>query len=1123
MSKPHGLIRRRRNVFKSLTPRALLLPASVGISLIGASNAGAQTIITTNRTSTYAISGSESSVTVASGITISTIVNAAIKAQASVPAGVEVINHGTLLTGPSGEVDTGVIELTNRGMVTNTGLINGTDGYGIILSGADSVVNNTGTIVGGNGGVSIVGGTVTNGSVTERGALIQGGGDNGIGSMAAGPVTVTNHGTILSYGADGIYLHGGGSVTNYGYIWSDHVAGVGMGANGTITNYGTIQADHNGAAVAFAAAGGTLKLGTGSSVIGSLIGGGNGVLVLEGSGSLGAPASGFATLTVQGTEWTLLGSVAATNTEVQTGMLRLNGGSQLTSAIQVDSGATVIGMGNAVVGSVTLQNGGTVLPGTESTLGNLTITGNYVQQAGGKLVINTTPSGASRLAATGTATLNGVLYVNSLAGDYARSTSYNILSAAGGISGTFSSVLESDPSLVPTLTYDTALNRVILTLANTAVWTTGDNNVTLNGNVSANQDGLTGNDILNVIGTSSVTANLANIDTFNIGDLANTVSQVSLDAGTQTVGSTHILSNGTLILNGGQFTTDSLDLAGGTLTGNVNTTLAAPVTLMADSQIGATDGHTLTLSGDISGVGNLSKTGAGMVILNGVNSYTGGTAVNAGTLEVGDADHQGARIQGLVQVASAGTLRGHGTVAGNVINEGIVWPGGSIGTLTIDGDYMQSSNGTLMVDISPDSASQLKVTGTAALGGKLSLLYGPGTYHAASYRLVDAGAITGKFSSIAGNTPAGFVQTVTTSAKTVDLGLAEPGTEQSTDPGTDPGTGEPGASDPGTGTSPGGVTTVAPTNASIFGAIGSSALRDGQRNIDILLNRLARPCAAAGEQDCAQPANQAWVRASSDNTHQHGNNDAPGNTDQRYGFLVGADHNVGPWTLGLAAGYSHADVKEGDATGKIDTLRLAAYGSRQLGAVNVAAMVGGAYDAISSRRSFGSLGTTRSNSNGQEAQAGLQASLPLTAGPTVLTPRVGLRYQYFHGDSFNERGLDSQSLSVKGQDLHSLQPYVGVTADYGFNGPGAKPARLQGRIGYAYETLSTSRSVAVTAGDGTGFSVPGATPTRGMLTAGLSLNMQVAKQLDLAVSYDTLFRTGNTSAQTFRLGASYRF
>jgi len=63
----------------------------------------------------------------------------------------------------------------------------------------------------------------------------------------------------------------------------------------------------------------------------------------------------------------------------------------------------------------------------------------------------------------------------------------------------------------------------------------------------------------------------------------------------------------------------------------------------------------------------------------------------------------------------------------------------------------------------------------------------------------------------------------------------------------------------------------------------------------------------------------------------------------------------------------------------------------------------------------------------------------------------------------------------------------------------------------------------VTSADGTGFLVPGAAPTRGMWSAGVSLGMQVGKQFDVAMSYDTLFRTGNASGQSFTLSANYRF
>lgn len=59
--------------------------------------------------------------------------------------------------------------------------------------------------------------------------------------------------------------------------------------------------------------------------------------------------------------------------------------------------------------------------------------------------------------------------------------------------------------------------------------------------------------------------------------------------------------------------------------------------------------------GDAPGTGgSLMKAGAGTLILNGVNTYTGGTTVNAGTLKVGDADHPSAGILGDVQVNTGG-------------------------------------------------------------------------------------------------------------------------------------------------------------------------------------------------------------------------------------------------------------------------------------------------------------------------------------------------------------------------------------------------------------------------------------------------------------------------------------
>jgi hypothetical protein len=72
-----------------------------------------------------------------------------------------------------------------------------------------------------------------------------------------------------------------------------------------------------------------------------------------------------------------------------------------------------------------------------------------------------------------------------------------------------------------------------------------------------------------------------------------------------------------------------------------------------------------------------------------------------------------------------GTLKGVGTVQGDVFNAGDVMPGTSIGTLSVQGDYTQSADGTLSIQLAgtePNSQfDRLDVTGTATLGGTLDV------------------------------------------------------------------------------------------------------------------------------------------------------------------------------------------------------------------------------------------------------------------------------------------------------------------------------------------------------------------------------------------------------------------
>jgi autotransporter-associated beta strand protein len=80
--------------------------------------------------------------------------------------------------------------------------------------------------------------------------------------------------------------------------------------------------------------------------------------------------------------------------------------------------------------------------------------------------------------------------------------------------------------------------------------------------------------------------------------------------------------------------------------------------------------------------GSLVKVGTGTLTLSGINTYTGATTVNAGTLIV-----NGSIASSPVTVNAGATLAGIGTVgATTIMSGGTFAPGNSPGTMTVQGN-----------------------------------------------------------------------------------------------------------------------------------------------------------------------------------------------------------------------------------------------------------------------------------------------------------------------------------------------------------------------------------------------------------------------------------------------------
>ena len=137
---------------------------------------------------------------------------------------------------------------------------------------------------------------------------------------------------------------------------------------------------------------------------------------------------------------------------------------------------------------------------------------------------------------------------------------------------------------------------------------------------------------------------------------------------------------------------------------------------------------------------SLVKNGASIWQLNGVNTYTGTTTVNGGTLRINGSlaagsavtvnsgatlrAHGTGTVNGAVTVNTGGTLHGTGTVAGAVLMAG---PGtliggsrsgsvGGVGTLTIGGGLAMADGNTIGIRIADSSTPAASDSGGSTIG-----------------------------------------------------------------------------------------------------------------------------------------------------------------------------------------------------------------------------------------------------------------------------------------------------------------------------------------------------------------------------------------------------------------------
>jgi autotransporter-associated beta strand protein len=211
---------------------------------------------------------------------------------------------------------------------------------------------------------------------------------------------------------------------------------------------------------------------------------------------------------------------------------------------------------------------------------------------------------------------------------------------------------------------------------------------------------------------------------------------LTLNSGTLAVANAGAVGTGTLTLQGG-----TIEASGGpvslantvklgsnvTVAGANDLTFTGPATLTGSRSLTVTNTGTTTFAGAVgqTTTAKLTELGTGVLVLSGANTYTGGTAVNGGTLLV-----NGSLAAGTVTVGSSATLGGSGTTGPVTVSAGgTLFAAGTLGTAVLNtGNAVFASGSSFNAVLDGTAAGaydQLNVTGTVSLGGS-TLKLSPG-------------------------------------------------------------------------------------------------------------------------------------------------------------------------------------------------------------------------------------------------------------------------------------------------------------------------------------------------------------------------------------------------------------
>ncbi len=583
-------------------------------------------------------------------------------------------------------------------------------------------------------------------------------------------------------------------------------------------------------------------------------------------------------------------------------------------------------------------------------------------------------------------------------------------------------------------------------------------------------------------------------------------------------------------------------------------------------------GSATVAGGQLISPGDFAKLGAGVLNILSDVLVNGAANLNMGSLFVNGLF----TTNGGLAVFQNAFLGGSGIINGDVVNNGTVAPGNSPGSLTVNGDFTQTSVGTLQVEVGSATVfDQLLVSGSANLAGTLQVLNFGGNQFTYGQQVpfLQAGSISGEFDQILMPNPSIFrgrflvdgetglllvaptsytLVAQTTNQQNVARALdsfipATSGDRLAVSTALDLQSAEqyPAAFDQIAPTFYESLAniTIEQTNAqNQMLAQRLSAVRLGVRGFQaigieapLVHDKSGKSVLDAKDgKDILTPGPDnkwgVWAQGNGIFAKVTNVSQVPNYRFQSGGFLAGADYQWSEGlTTGLFAGYQGLYAKyNGGGSNTINSALFGGYATYQKGGFYSDLIVSGGYSNYNVRRpiNFSTVDRTAvSKPDGGQFNTYLDFGYDWKVGGFTFGPILAGQYTYAGIAPFTESGADSLDLRVNQQNANSLRTSLGGRVAYTWNLTDKIAIIPEVRMLWQHEFLNNPRNIgaALDGGNGPAFGYETSAPARDSVFAGAGVSAQFGDRWNAYFYYNADFGRQDFVSNMISGGLGWKF